>query len=82
MQATGSHGLQPFQTTERRPKMPASAVVVAANTISAVNADKKNLCFIVNSPKKSTVGEKYVGNDCHSFVIGGLSDKNDPNYTP
>jgi hypothetical protein len=56
VQATGSQGLQPFQTTERRPKMPASAVVVAANTIIAVNADNKSLCFIFNSPK-NTVGE-------------------------
>jgi hypothetical protein len=46
VQATGSQGLQPFQTTERRPKMPASAVVVAAKITIAVNADNKKLCFI------------------------------------
>ena len=45
-QATGSQGLQPFQTTERRPKMPASAVVAAAKTMIAVNVDNKTLCFI------------------------------------
>ena len=56
MQATASQGLQPFHTTERRPKMPASAVVAAAKTMIAVNVDNKSLCFIFNSPK-NTVGE-------------------------
>ena len=71
IQATGKQGLQPFQTTERRPKMPASAVVVAARIIIAVNVDNKSLCFIFNSPKKIRLG-KTTGNSCHSLVIGGI----------
>ena len=55
-QATGSQGLQPFQTTERRPKMPASALAVAAKMTIAVNTDNKILCFI-SILLKNTVGE-------------------------
>ena len=55
-QATCSQGLQPFHTTERRPKMPASALVVAAKMTIAVNTDNKILCFI-SILLKNTVGE-------------------------
>jgi len=73
MHATGSQGLQPFHTTERRPKMPASAVVVAASTMIAVNVDNKSLCFISILLKKRL--GKTIGNDCHSFVTGGYRIK-------
>ena len=64
--ATCSQGLQPFQTTESRPKMPASATVVAANSTIAVNMDTTSFCFILIL-LKIRLG-KSVGNDCHSFV--------------
>ena len=78
MQATGVQGLQPFQTTERRPKMPASAVVVAANTIIAVNVDNKSLCFILIL-LKIRLG-KSAGNVAIPSLLG-VSDKTHPNYT-
>jgi hypothetical protein len=55
-QATGSQGLQPFQTTDKRPKIPASALVVAAKMMIAVNIDNTILCFILVL-LKNTVGE-------------------------
>jgi len=79
MQATGKQGLQPFQTTERRPKMPASAVVVAARIIIAVNVDNKSLCFIFNSPKKYGWGNLLATVAILSLL--GVSDKNHPDYT-
>jgi hypothetical protein len=68
-QAAGSQGLQPFQTTERRPKIPASALVVAAKITIAANMDTTILCFISILLKKIRLG-KSVGNDCHYFVTG------------
>jgi len=53
--------------------MPASAVVVAANTMIAVNVDNKSLCFISILLKKRL--GKSTGNDCHSFAIGGYRIK-------
>jgi hypothetical protein len=72
-QATCSQGLQAFQTTERRPKMPASATVVAAKITIAVNMDTTSLCFIFNSPK-IRLG-KSIGNDCHFFVVRCIGKK-------
>jgi len=71
MQATGKQGLQPFQTTERRPKMPASAVVVAARKTIAVNADNKRLCFMLILLKKLRLGN-LLATVATFLLLGGI----------
>jgi hypothetical protein len=78
-QATGSQGLQPFQTTESRPKMPASAVVEAAKMTIAVNMDTTILCFISILLKNYGWGNLLATIATPSLL--GLSDKTYPDYT-
>jgi hypothetical protein len=76
-QATGSQGLQPFQTTDKRPKMPASAHVVAAKITIAVNIGSRIWRFIL-------ILLNTVGETCWQRLplirYWGLSEKNHPNY--